>query len=214
MEKLKSRFEATAAAKGGNDEGHSQSYYIIQAAQRREELQRKGDELDHSIRMCEKEIRTMQLTLDHLNARNQVYRASFQKVDLKGDDAEVLKQLEERTKLGKEALFRKKKELQRLVTDYEEDSRRLEQIKGQTGKIFKQKEHLETARREVEDEILLQQAQLTELQERIAKLATKHRTKAMDSTGATDMSAFANGTLEEKAVRSEVLKDVVQVRFF
>lgn len=210
VEKLKSRFEATAAAKGGHDENHSQAYYIIQAAQKREELQRKGDELDHSIRICEKEIRTMQLTLDHLNARNQAYRASFQKVDLKGDDAEVLKQLEERAKLGKEALFRKKKELQRLVTDYEEDSRRLEQIKGQTGKIFKQKDHLEGAKREVEDEIQLQQAQLTELSERIAKIASKHRTKAMDSTGATDMSAFANGTLEEKAVRAEVLKDVVQ----
>lgn len=212
VDKLKARFEATAAAKGGNDESHSQAYYIILSAQKREELQRKGDELDHSIRMCEKEIRTMQLTLDHLNARNQAYRASFQKVDLKGDDGEVLKQLEERTKLGKEALFRKKKDLQRLVTDFEEDSRRLEQIKGQTGRIFKQKEHLETAKREIEDEILLQQAQLSELADRIGKIASKHRMKAMDTTGASDMSAFQNGTLEEKAVRAEVLKDVVQVR--
>jgi hypothetical protein len=49
-------------------------------------------------------------------------------VDLKGSDVEVLKQLEERTKLNKDGLFRKKKELQRLVTDYEEDLRRLEQV--------------------------------------------------------------------------------------
>lgn len=49
-------------------------------------------------------------------------------MDLKGSDVEVLKQLEERTKLNKDGLFRKKKELQRLVTDYEEDLRRLEQV--------------------------------------------------------------------------------------
>jgi hypothetical protein len=40
------------------------------------------------------------MTLDHLNARNKAFRASFQKVDLKGDDVQVLQQLEERTKLG------------------------------------------------------------------------------------------------------------------
>ena len=43
---------------------------------------------------------------------------------------EVLKQLEERTKLNKDALFRKKKDLQRLITDYEEDLRRLEQVRS------------------------------------------------------------------------------------
>jgi hypothetical protein len=37
-----------------------------------------------------------------------------------GDDAEVLKQLEDRTKAAKDTLFRKKKELQHLSTDFEE----------------------------------------------------------------------------------------------
>ena len=31
-------------------QGKPQSYYIIQAAQRREELQRKGDELDQTVK--------------------------------------------------------------------------------------------------------------------------------------------------------------------
>jgi len=115
VEKLKSRFEAISKAKGSNDDGHSQAYYVILAAQKREGLQRRGDELDYDVRKCEKEIRALQTTLDHLNARNKAYRASFQKVEVDGDDFEVLKQLEERLKLGKENLFKKKKELQRFI---------------------------------------------------------------------------------------------------
>jgi len=43
---------------------------VIQAAQQREELQRKGDELDASIRKSEKEIKALANTLEHLKARN------------------------------------------------------------------------------------------------------------------------------------------------
>jgi predicted nucleic acid-binding Zn-ribbon protein len=38
------------------------------------------DELDHQIRNTEKELRALQSTLDHLNARNVAFRESFQKV--------------------------------------------------------------------------------------------------------------------------------------
>lgn len=39
------------------EEQHSQAYYVIKAAQEREELQRRGDELDSQIKKAEKEIR-------------------------------------------------------------------------------------------------------------------------------------------------------------
>ena len=97
VEKLKARFEALSTVQ---TDDKPQSYYIILAAQRREELVRKGDELDQGVRKCEREIRAVQATLDHLTARNIAYRNSFQKVDLKSDDAEILKQLEDRTKAG------------------------------------------------------------------------------------------------------------------
>jgi chromosome segregation ATPase len=210
VERLKSRFEATNS--DNNDEKHSQAYYVIKAAQKKEELQRRGDQLDQDIRKCEREIRALQTTLDHLNARNVAFRESFQKIDIKGDDAEILKQLEERIKLTKDQLFRKKKDLQRLVTDFDEDARRLEQVNTQADKVMKQKEHLTNAKKQVEDELYVQQVQLDELAERIEKTIEKHHRRFQDNGG--DLNKFPNGTLEEKAVRAEVIKDVVQVSYF
>ena len=153
-------------------------------------------------------------------------------MDLKGSDVEVLKQLEERTKLNKDGLFRKKKELQRLVTDYEEDLRRLEQVvedftetpsvcvyhyhvpmdnqvKAQNDKMLKQQDHLQHAKSQVEEELVSRQSQLDELAERMLKQVTKHRQKALES--GVEPSTMQNGTIEEKAVKAEVYKTVIQV---
>lgn len=53
----------------GETEGvgeHSQIYYVIKAAQEKEELQRYGDELDAKNKKCEKEVKAMEATLNHL----------------------------------------------------------------------------------------------------------------------------------------------------
>lgn len=210
VDRLKARYEVSNSSGGpdGNGEQHSQAYYVIMAAQKREELQRRGDQLDQDIRKCEKEIRALQITLEHLNIRNAAFRESFQKIDIKGEDAEVLVQLEERIKLNKDALFRKKKDVQRLTTDLEEDTRRLEQVTQQSEKIMKQKDHLESAKQQVEDELLTQQGQLQELADRMRKVQARHHQRFVDRGG--DLSKFPNGTLEEKSVRADVLRDVVQ----
>jgi UDP-glucose:O-linked fucose beta-1,3-glucosyltransferase len=76
IEKLKIRYEIimTQFAPGDGDEEHSQAYYVIKAAQKREELQREGDELDANIRRAEKEIKALENTLKLMNNRNEQFR--------------------------------------------------------------------------------------------------------------------------------------------
>ena len=112
--------------------------------------------------------------------------------------------------MGKDTLFRKKKEMQRLVTDYEEDSRRLEQVKQQNAKVAGQKEHLENAKSQVEQELDSLDMQMQELTERCNRIVDKQRGKAAEVLGCDPDSFADGGTLEEKSVRADVLKDVAQ----
>ena len=64
------------------EEEKSQAYYVIRAAQEKEEMQRSGDELDAQIRKAEKEIQALENTLRVLNSRNETYRKNFSKACL------------------------------------------------------------------------------------------------------------------------------------
>mmetsp|Transcript_19163 Transcript_19163/g.51608 ORF Transcript_19163/g.51608 Transcript_19163/m.51608 type:complete len:883 (+) Transcript_19163:180-2828(+) len=88
IEKLRQKFAIVAGrvlppddGSGDSGEQNTQAYYIIRAAQEREELQREGDELDQKIQKTEREIRALEKTLNHLYAKNSAYKQSFSLVD-------------------------------------------------------------------------------------------------------------------------------------
>ena len=57
-----------------------QAYYVIKAAQEREELQREGDILDGRIQTAEREVKGLEATLAKLNLVNNDMGRSFRSV--------------------------------------------------------------------------------------------------------------------------------------
>ena len=186
VEKLRAKYETLAkgfAGAGGGEEGggdrtsggSSQAYFIIAAAQKREELQREGDELDQEIRRCEREIRALESTLRHLNARNVDFRVSFQRADPGSKDADALRSLEARAKAAQDGLFRRKKELQRAQTDHEEDLARLDGARARAERLEEQNAQLESVREQAEAQLDAQRKALSDAEERLASERVMHR---------------------------------------
>ncbi|GBF94678.1 flagella associated protein [Raphidocelis subcapitata] len=81
VEKLETKFEAlTNKSRATDPEGgppKSQAYYVIKAAQEREELQAAGDRLDSQITKAEREVAALEGTLSQLQATNSAFSASL-----------------------------------------------------------------------------------------------------------------------------------------
>merc|ERR1711871_719313 len=185
VDKLRAKFEVVAKSSGadpdgdgGDDSGSSQAFFVIQAAQKKEELQREGDELDAKIRKCEREIRALENTLKTLTVRNTAYRESFQKADPNSAGARELADLEEQMKDAQDVLFKRKKEMQRLQTDLEEDGRRMKQVREQAAHILEHNEYLQSAHAQVTAEIDDQKLQLINEQRQANDLSAQHRSVA------------------------------------
>ena len=70
------QFTVGDGEKPDDGEEHTQAYYVIKAAQRREELQKEGDQLDAKIRKAEREVKALENTLKMVTDRNEQYRLS------------------------------------------------------------------------------------------------------------------------------------------
>ena len=105
-----------------NDDGEerTQAYYVIKAAQEREELQRYGDELDSKIKKAEREIACLSDTLEHLKGRNTRYRDSYL-TSGNSNELEMKNAIEDQCRAATEQLSKKEKELRNLQRQYEED---------------------------------------------------------------------------------------------
>jgi len=152
-------------------------------------------------------MKALEHTLNHLNVRNTEFRLSFHKADMQSSDAEELRQLQEQAKLSHDTLFRRKKDLQRLQTDYEEDMRRLEQVEQQKVRFEEQNQHLTNANSQVELEIQLQVESVEKANSRIEKLSKKHREKYVGDVGPDEDYDVSEDSLQEKLFTSEDLEE-------
>ncbi|XP_010174757.2 coiled-coil domain-containing protein 39 [Antrostomus carolinensis] len=116
IDKLRCRYEILTVVmmppEGEEEKTHT--YYVIKAAQEKEELQREGDDLDAKICKAEKEIVALENTLSVINNCNSNYRNSFKEVTETSEEYEEKLKLEEEQRAADEKYRYKRRQIKEL----------------------------------------------------------------------------------------------------
>ncbi|KAL5004553.1 hypothetical protein ScPMuIL_018009 [Solemya velum] len=130
IDKLRKRYEIlmVSMAPPEGEEEKSQAFYVIKAAQDKEELQREGDDLDARIRKAEKEIRALENTLKLMNNQNETCRKSFNKITETSDEMEDKQQMEEQMRAVMDKYKYKRRQIRELQEDLQTMSSTLDNL--------------------------------------------------------------------------------------
>ncbi|XP_029472241.1 coiled-coil domain-containing protein 39 [Rhinatrema bivittatum] len=199
VEKMKKRYEifTISMMPPEGEEDKTQSYYIIKAAQEKEELQREGDELDSKIRKTEKEIQALQNTLQVVNNSNTSYRKSFSKVIETSEEFAEKLNLEEQKRSVEEKCRYKRRQIKELLEDTQSLKNTLDNMLKEevaySGKMDEKLKHIIQLNKETNDQ--------TQKHERV----TKQCRKLVKEIRLTKQSK--EETLEERDIDLRNLKD-------
>ncbi len=179
-DKIRKRYELLMARFAPSQDpdanaGGSEAYYLIRAAQEKQELERQGDELDAQIRKAEKEVRALENTLAMLNNRNSKYRQSFHKVE-KGDaDAALKEQLQDQVRAVTDRLKFKKAEIRELIAEVGTMQRSTTVLREDRAKLVRRVQDLEMQCAQVRKEAEEYGQKLREAHLEMEHLSLKHR---------------------------------------
>ncbi|XP_077785874.1 coiled-coil domain-containing protein 39 [Podarcis muralis] len=119
IEKLKSRYEIITVVmmppEGEEEKTHT--YYVIKAAQEKEDLQREGDDLDAKIQLAEKECIALENTMHVLNNCNSNYRDTFKAVTEKSEEHQEKLKLENEKRAADEKYRYKRRQIKEIQED-------------------------------------------------------------------------------------------------
>ncbi|XP_054436930.1 coiled-coil domain-containing protein 39 [Pteronotus mesoamericanus] len=186
IDKLKSRYEILTVVMlpPEGEEEKTQAYYVIKAAQEKEELQREGDSLDAKINKAEKEIYALENTLQVLNSCNNNYRQSFKKVTPSSDEYELKIQLEEQKRAADEKYRYKQRQLRELQEDIQSMENTLEVMEHLINNVKEKLLEKQAYSLQLSKEIEEQKPKLERVTKQCAKL-TKEIRLMKDTKGKT-----------------------------
>ncbi|KAM9225846.1 coiled-coil domain-containing protein 39 [Dugong dugon] len=199
IDKLKNRYEILTVVMlpPEGEEEKTQAYYVIKAAQEKEELQREGDSLDAKINKAEKEIHALGNTLQVLNSCNNSYKQCFKKVTPSSDEYELKIQLEEQKRAADEKYRYKQRQIRELQEDIQSMENTLEVLEHLTNNIKGKLTEKQTYSFQLSREIAEQKPKLDRVTKQCSKL-----TKEIRLTKNT-----VNEILEEKDIKLREVKE-------
>lgn len=181
---------------------HSQAYYVIKAAQEKEELQRKEDELKAKILKSEKELTSLVNTLTHLNTRNSNYRDYFINKGATKMDVEQQNSLEEQCKDASDKLMKKRKNLDVINRKIEENGQLFEEVQ-QTFKIMKfQNDKVAEQNMKLDEELEKQNKKMIRADKFYQKALTGVRQKNVGDIGSSFQITQASLDQQQKLTKT------------
>ncbi|KAJ1511542.1 Coiled-coil domain-containing protein 39 [Coelomomyces lativittatus] len=207
VERKKTRFDIWMSQLGTTDdpieeEERTQAFYIIKAAQQREDLQRQGDQLDLAIQKAEKEIKAMENTLIVLNHRNENFKVNLNQSDVLPEDIEHQQSLQLQFQTAQDKLTQKQQALEKQQREFMELETQLTQLneienqQQQTVTQLEQQSHLYV--KQIQD----QQSKKKRMEQTVSRLVKEYR--KMKSGSVHDL------TLEEEDIQQKQAKEMLR----
>ena len=180
VDRLNNKYDLICGRMGGGEDDagdgeHTQAFYVIKAAQEREELQRQGDELDQQIQKAEREIRALEKTLTHLFAKNAGYKKTFAPVDQSTPAFEQKTLLEEQHRAALSKYRSQRLEQSELEEELQRLQGRAEELDDEKAATSQQLIELSEASTKMHDELRARGGKLETVKEHVSRLMYEHR---------------------------------------
>ncbi|XP_012784178.2 coiled-coil domain-containing protein 39 [Ochotona princeps] len=203
IDKLKNRYEILTVVMmpPEGEEEKTQAYYVIKAAQEKEELQREGDSLDAKINKAEKEIYALENTLQVLKNCNNNYKQSFKKVTPSSEEYELKIQLEDQKRAIDEKYRYKQKQIRELQEDIQSMENTLDVIEHLLNNVQEKVSEKQAYSFQLQKETEEQKPKLERVTKQCAKLTKEIRL----------LKGTKNETLEEQDIKLREVKQFHKV---
>ncbi|XP_064192423.1 coiled-coil domain-containing protein 39-like [Anguilla rostrata] len=225
IDKMKTKYETIAVPiMSADGEGErSLEYYMVQAAQEREELKRKGDKLDKKVSKKETEIEALENTL-HAISRRREHRKVSGVLSLSTEDYQKHLQLEEQKRAVDENYSFKMRQIRELQQDIDGMNNTLDSLHQEEASLKEQRD--ENCRKilTLNKELETQKEKLERVTKQCSKLTgdvrsskkTKSKTKEeyeIDLCQLNDFNKIVERMLLEAMDEDPDLRSVLQTHF-